>query len=99
MQVMRLGSNVQSFSLSPLQELLATVHEDNRGIFLWANQFIYRGATEIMPSEVPVDISLPSISAGNVLFPVRHYDLKDLLLLGGVPLLSNARLSKLVSNK
>ena len=59
-----MGANVRSFALSPAQELLATVHEDNKGIFLWANQFIYKGATEITPSEVPVDISLPTIAAG-----------------------------------
>lgn len=66
---MRLGSFVRSFSLGPFQELLATVHEDNRGIFLWANQFIYRGATEITPSETPVSISLPSIATGAGFMP------------------------------
>lgn len=61
---MCLGTNVRSFSLSPAQELLATVHEGNKGIFLWSNQFMFRGATEITPSEGAVDISLLSIAAG-----------------------------------
>ena len=64
MQVMHMGSTVQSFSLSPVRELLATVHEGNKGIFLWANQFMFRGAADIIPSEAPVNICLPSIAAG-----------------------------------
>lgn len=64
LQVMQLGSEVASFSLSPAQELLATVHSNNTGIFLWANQFIYKGAAEITPSDVPVSISAPSIAVG-----------------------------------
>ena len=63
-QVMRLGGQVRSFSLGPGQEVLATAHEEKKGIYLWANQFIFGGAADIMPSDEPVDISLPSIAAG-----------------------------------
>ena len=61
---MRLGGQVRSFSLGPGQEVLATAHAGKKGIYLWANQFIFGGAADIMPSDKPVDISLPSIAAG-----------------------------------
>jgi hypothetical protein len=71
MQVMRLGGQVQSFSLAPGQELLATAHAGKKGIYLWANQFIYGGAADIMPSDLPVDISQPTMAAGSPTFSPR----------------------------
>ena len=61
---MRLGGQVRSFSLGPGQEVLATAHAGKKGIYLWANQFVFGGAADIMPSNEPIDVSLPSIAAG-----------------------------------
>jgi len=61
---MRLGGQVRSFSLAPGQELLATAHAGRKGIYLWANQFIFGGAADIMPSDIPIHIDQPTIAAG-----------------------------------
>ena len=56
-----------SLSLAPGQELLATTHANRKGIYLWANQYIFSGAADIVPSEAPVDARLPAIAAGKPL--------------------------------
>ena len=67
LQVLKLGASVTSFSLSPNQEILATTHPDNKGIYLWANSCIYSGAVDIVPSEKIIDARFPSITTGTSL--------------------------------
>ena len=65
-RMLRLGPGIYGLSLSPTQELLATTHANRRGIYLWANQLIFgHGATDLAPSDVPVDAELPLLGAGN----------------------------------
>jgi hypothetical protein len=62
---MRLGSPVTSLSFSPAGDLLATTHVDQRGVYLWSNQLIFGSGADVVASEVPINVRLPSVgSAG-----------------------------------
>lgn len=79
MQVLRLGAPIVAFSLSPNQELLATVHVNHRGIYLWANQTIFgQDAADVMPSDSPIDARLPQLDAGR--HPVHHMPSRPLAI-------------------
>jgi hypothetical protein len=62
--VLRLGLTVVSLSLAPSGDLLATLHAGRRGIYLWSNQLLFGGATDILPSDKPVDARLPNLATG-----------------------------------
>ena len=82
-QVLRLGPGINGLSLSPTQALLATTHANHHGIYLWANQPIFgHGATDLVPSEVPVDAELPLLAAGATPAPLG---LASPLLCPGAP--------------
>lgn len=63
---MRLGTPVTSLSLSPAADLLATTHVERRGVYLWANQLLFGAGGEVVASERPVDVRLPTVSTGAV---------------------------------
>lgn len=63
LQVMRLGAPVTSLSLGPAQDLLATSHVGKRGIYLWANQMLFGSGADIVPSDSPIRVRLPTISS------------------------------------
>lgn len=50
---MRLGTPVTALTLSPCMDMLATAHASARGIYLWSNQLLFGGASDILPSQVP----------------------------------------------
>ena len=81
--MLRLGPGINGLSLSPTQELLATTHANHRGIYPWANQLIFEhGATDLAPSDVPVDAELPLLAAGAAPAPLG---LASPLLCPGAP--------------
>ncbi len=59
-----MGSPVTALSLSPAMDMLATTHANRRGIYLWSNQLIFGRAAEVVPSDKPVDVRLPTIAVG-----------------------------------
>ncbi|KAK1413287.1 hypothetical protein QVD17_35059 [Tagetes erecta] len=58
---------ITALSLSPNMDVLATTHVDQNGVYLWVNQAMFSGATQIgsygSGKEV-VNVKLPSISSG-----------------------------------
>lgn len=52
LQVMRLGAPVTALTLSPAMDMLATAHASARGIYLWSNQLLFGGASDVLPSQV-----------------------------------------------
>ena len=61
---MRLGAPVTALSLSPAMDLLATCHVERRGVYLWSNQLMFGSGADVVPSDRPVSIRLPSLSTG-----------------------------------
>lgn len=61
---MRLGAPVTSLSLGPAQDMLATSHVGKRGVYLWSNQALFGSGADIVPSEEPVRVRLPALTAG-----------------------------------
>ena len=69
--VLRVGLGKTGLSLSPTRELLATMLANHCSIFLWADHLIFRhGATDLAPSDVPVNAELPLLVAGAALAPL-----------------------------
>ncbi|KAF5822356.1 putative transcription factor WD40-like family [Helianthus annuus] len=58
---------ITALSLSPNMDVLATTHVDQNGVYLWVNQAMFSGATNIdsygSGKEV-VNVKLPSVSSG-----------------------------------
>lgn len=63
---MRLGAPVTALTLSPSMDMLATAHASARGIYLWSNQLLFGGASDILPSQVPQLSGAAFIDAGSV---------------------------------
>jgi hypothetical protein len=63
-QVMRLGAPVTALTLSPGMDMLATAHASARGIYLWSNQLLFGGASDILPSQVLKTCRTACIDAG-----------------------------------
>ena len=57
-----------ALSLSPVMDMLATTHVNQRGIYLWSNAAIYGSGADVRPSELPVDARLPALASGD--FPL-----------------------------
>lgn len=45
-------------------EMLATTNAGRRGIYLWSNQMLFGDPTDILPSEKPVYVAMPSVTTG-----------------------------------
>ncbi|XP_076941049.1 uncharacterized protein LOC143610452 [Bidens hawaiensis] len=59
--------SITALSLSPNMDVLATSHVDQNGVYLWVNQAMFSGATNIDSygsGNQVVNVKLPSISSG-----------------------------------
>ncbi|KAL6759017.1 WD40 repeat-like protein [Haematococcus lacustris] len=65
LQALRLGAPITAFSLSPALDMLATCHINRRGVYLWSNQAVFGNPADFIPSDVPVDLALPSLAGGS----------------------------------
>lgn len=72
--MLRLGAPVTALSLSPSMDMLATMHVNRRGIYLWSNTAIYGNGADIRPSNTPVCARLPALSAGVNLLTLHFLD-------------------------
>ncbi|CAA7047088.1 unnamed protein product [Microthlaspi erraticum] len=63
---MHVGVPITALSLSPNMDILATIHSDKNGIYLWVNQSMFSGAPNVnsyASGQNVVNVRLPSVSA------------------------------------
>ncbi|KAJ9507489.1 hypothetical protein QJQ45_006484 [Haematococcus lacustris] len=76
LQALRLGAPITAFSLSPALDMLATCHINRRGVYLWSNQAVFGNPADFIPSDVPVDLALPSLAGGSQASSTKGVDLR-----------------------